>query len=83
MYFVVGKNGADTRQKAHGVVIHTPKLSNAVDAHFCHNPKGDANFAARVVADLAGMSNYLARAAPSGSDKIRYRKIHKINVHTT
>lgn len=75
MNFVVGKNGIDTRKRARGVVIHTPKLSDDVDAHFYHNPSGDANFSARFVAALAGMSNYLQRTAPCGSGKIRYRKM--------
>jgi hypothetical protein len=74
MYFVVGKNGIDTRKRARGVVIHTPKLSDDVDAHFYHNPKGDANFAARVVAALAGMNHYLTQAAPSGTTKFAVAK---------
>lgn len=77
MHFVVGKNGIDTRKRARGVVTHTPKISDDVDAHFFHNPSGDANFAARFVAALAGTHAYLTRAAPGGSDKIRYRKMYK------
>jgi hypothetical protein len=74
MHFVVGKNGIDTRKGVRGVVIHTPKLPDNVDAHFYHNPKGDANFAARFVAALAGMSSYLAQAAPSGTTKFAIAK---------
>jgi len=60
MYFVVGKNGMNTRKKVRRVVIHTRKLSDAVDGHFYHNPVGNAFFAARFVAALAGMNNYLS-----------------------
>ncbi len=79
MHFVVGKNGRDARKKAHGVVIHTPKPSDDADAHFYHNPQGDANFIARGVAALTGMSNYLLRTASCGANKIRYRKIYKLH----
>ena len=78
MHFVVGKNGIDARKKARGVVIHTPKPSDDADAHFYHNPQGDANFVARCVAAFADMNNYLAQPAPIGSNKIRYRKIYKL-----
>jgi hypothetical protein len=69
MYFVIGKNGVDTRKKVRGAVIHAPKLSDDVDANFCHNPSGDALFSARFVAALAGMNNYLFRTAPRGGGK--------------
>lgn len=80
MHFVVGKNGMDARKKARGVVIHTPKPFNDADAHFYHNPQGDANFFARCFAAFAGMSNYLTQTAPCGSNKIRYRKIYKLYI---
>lgn len=44
----------------------TVEPSDAVDNYFCYNPKGDADFAVRVVAALAGRARYLLHTAPSG-----------------
>ena len=82
MLFVVGKNGLNTRKKARRVVTHTRKLFDEVVGHFYHNPAGDANFAAHVVASFVGMNNYLMQAAPCGSAKFNSRKMYKYYART-
>ncbi len=82
MYFVVGKNGPTTSKTAQRVAATTFKPSHAVVGHFCPNPAGDAIFAVRFVAELAGMNHYLAHAASRGSAENRYRKIYKLTYDT-
>jgi hypothetical protein len=65
---------AEYKKKSAARSGSTGKLFDAVVSHFFHNPKGDAIFADRYVAALAGMNNYLTQAAPCGSTKIAVAK---------
>jgi hypothetical protein len=78
MYFVVGKNGSNARQKARTRSGATRKLSNAAVDHFYHNPADDAIFATRVVTAFSGMNHYLTRAVPRGIDKNGSRKMRDL-----
>jgi hypothetical protein len=76
MYFVSAKTAGYKAQGAERSGVYGQALQHW-SRLFLPNPKGNAVFAARVVAALADMNNYPARTAPSGSAKTAIAKCTK------